>query len=186
MSRHRGGTCELGIAMHTAHGVGHAVRSRACCHVVRMEGTASAAAGSNGEVLLAILDAVLLVAASHRMLEAGGVGGVAGDGDVNVLQLHDGNAFLYGLSAVAANLGTEAIAVSHFLHDVNLVSLEVILGLHEGEAVDAADDLGSILAQAVQDDAQGVLANQSEHNRINISTRTCLQHFTTFNQLKIA
>ena len=75
-----GGTCELSITMHTAHGVGHAVGSGTCSHVVGMQGTAGAAAGSDGEVLAAILHALLLVGAGNGMLEAGGVGGVTGDG----------------------------------------------------------------------------------------------------------
>ena len=41
-----GGTCELSVTMHTAHGVGHAVGSGACSHVVGMQGTAGTAAGS--------------------------------------------------------------------------------------------------------------------------------------------
>ena len=43
-----------------------------------------------------------------------------------------------------------------FLHVSRQV---VILGLHIGEAVDAADNHGSVLAQTVQDHAQGVLTN---------------------------
>ena len=60
-----GGTCELRIRVHTAHGVGHAVGSRACRHVVGVEGTAGAAAGCDGEVLLTLLDAFLLVGAGN-------------------------------------------------------------------------------------------------------------------------
>ena len=41
-----GGTCELSVTMHTAHGVGHAVGSGACSHVVGVQGTAGATAGS--------------------------------------------------------------------------------------------------------------------------------------------
>ena len=47
-----GGTCELSITMHTAHGVGHAVGSGTSSHVVGVQSTAGAAAGSDGEVLL--------------------------------------------------------------------------------------------------------------------------------------
>ena len=61
MGRYGGGTSELGITMHTAEGIGHTIGSRAGSHVIRMQGTASAAAGSYGEVLLALLDALLLV-----------------------------------------------------------------------------------------------------------------------------
>ena len=75
MSRDGGGTGELGVGVHTAHGVGHTVGSGACGHVVRVQGAARAAAGGHGEVLLALLDALLFIGACHRMLEPGGVGG---------------------------------------------------------------------------------------------------------------
>ena len=60
MSGDGGRACKLGIAVHTAHGVGHAVAGRAGGHVVGMQGTARAAAGGDGEVLLALLDALFL------------------------------------------------------------------------------------------------------------------------------
>jgi len=41
-------------------------------HVVRVQGPASAAAGGHGEVLLALLDALLLVGAGNGMLETKG------------------------------------------------------------------------------------------------------------------
>ena len=67
-----GGTGELGVGVHTAHGVGHAVGSGASSHVVGVQSTARAAAGGHGEVLLALLDALLLVGAGNRMLETKG------------------------------------------------------------------------------------------------------------------
>ena len=79
--------------MHTTQRVGQAVACGACSHVIGMQGTARAAAGSDREVLLAVLDGPLLVGAGNQMLEADGVGGVAGDGALHVLLLHDGNAF---------------------------------------------------------------------------------------------
>ena len=72
VGRHGGGTGKLSVGMHTAHGIGHAVGSGAGCHVVGMQGTARAAAGGHGEVLLALLDALLLVGAGNRMLETKG------------------------------------------------------------------------------------------------------------------
>src|SRR5699024_2123411 len=69
---HAGGTGELGVAVHTAHRVGQAVGSRAGGHVVGVQGTAGAAAGSDGEVLLAVLIGPLLVGAGDQVLEAGG------------------------------------------------------------------------------------------------------------------
>ncbi len=90
--RHRRRTCKLRIAVHAAQRVGQAVAGRAGCDVIGVQGTARAAAGSDGEVLLAVLDGPLLVGAGDQVLEADGVGGVAGDGALNVLLLHDGNA----------------------------------------------------------------------------------------------
>ena len=72
VGRHGGGTGELGVGMHTTHGVGHAVGSGAGRHVVGMQGTARAAAGGHGEVLLALLDALFLVGAGNGMLETKG------------------------------------------------------------------------------------------------------------------
>ena len=89
MCRDGGGACELGVGVHAAHGVGHAVGSGTGSHIVGMEGTTRAAAGGDGEVLLALLDAFLLIGTGNGMLEAGGVGGVAGDGNVDALGVHD-------------------------------------------------------------------------------------------------
>ena len=54
--RHRRGACELRVAVHTAHGVGQAVGSRASRHVVRVQGAAGAAAGRHGEVFFAVFE----------------------------------------------------------------------------------------------------------------------------------
>src|SRR5699024_9672851 len=117
---HRGRACELSVAVHTAHGVGQAIGSRASSHVVGVQGTAGAAAGSNGEVLLAVLQSPLLVGACNQVLEAGGVGGVTGDGNVNTLVLHDGNAFQNVVSAVALNSSALAVGESLGLDNLQL------------------------------------------------------------------
>ena len=158
MRRHGGGTGELGVGVHTAHGVGHAVGGRAGAHVVRVQGTASAATGGHGEVLLAGLEALLLVGTRGGVLEARGVGGVTGDGDVHVLVPHDGNALADVVGAVAVNGSAGTIGVGDGLDDLELAREVVELGLHVGEAVDAGDDLSGVLAEAVQDDAQRRLA----------------------------
>ena len=93
------------------------------------------------------------------MLEAGGVGGVTGDGNLNALSLHDGNTLQNVVGAVALDSSALAVGVGDGLDDLELAGGEVIVGLDVGEAVDTADDLGSVLAQAVQDDAQGLLAD---------------------------
>ena len=90
------------------------------------------------------------------MLEAGGVGGVAGDGDVHLLVVHDGHALADVVGAVAADSSALAVGVGDLTDDVQLAGAVVELGLDVGEAVDAGDDLGGVLAQAVQDDAQGL------------------------------
>ena len=144
--------------MHTAHGVGHAVAGGTGGHVVRMQGAARAAAGGDGEVLLALLDALFLIGAGDGMLEAGRVGGVAGDGNVHALGVHDGHALAHVVRAVAAHVRALALAVADLTHDVQLAGEVVELGLNVGEAVDAADDLSSVLAETVEDDAQRLLA----------------------------
>ena len=111
VSRNGGRTGKLSVRMHTAHGIGHTVGSRTCGHVIRMQGTAGAAAGSNREVLLSGFDALLLIGAGYRMLETGRVGGVTGDGNVNVLFPHDGNAFLNIVSTVAVDLGARRLGI---------------------------------------------------------------------------
>ena len=47
-----GAACELGVGVHAAHGVGHAVAGGAGGHVVGVQRAAGAAAGGHGEVLL--------------------------------------------------------------------------------------------------------------------------------------
>ena len=44
MGGHGTGAGKLGVRMHTAHGVGHAVGGRAGSHVVGMQGTARTSA----------------------------------------------------------------------------------------------------------------------------------------------
>ena len=145
--------------MDAAQRVGQAVAGRAGCDVIGVQGTARAAAGSDGEVLLAVLDGPLLISASDQMLEADGVGGVAGDGALNILLLHDGNTLHDVVRAVALDSSTLAGGEGDLLHDGQGLRGDIILGLHIGEAVDTGNDVSSILAQAVQDDAQGGLAD---------------------------
>ena len=92
------------------------------------------------------------------MLEPGGVGGVAGDGDIHLLHLHDGDALQHIVGAVAPDLGTLPVGELHLPDHLQVAGGEVIVGLHVGEAVDAGDDVSGILAQAVEDDAQRLLA----------------------------
>ena len=153
------GACELSVRMHAAHGVGHTIGSGTCSHVIGMQGSACAAARSNGEVLLALLGAFLLVGSRNGMLESGRVGGVTGDGNVNTLLVHDCNAFADVVSAVAANVGALTIGVGDFLDDGQLACKVVKLSLNIGEAVDSGDDLSGVLAETVEDNAERLLTN---------------------------
>ncbi len=155
MCGHRRGACELSIAVHAAQRVGQAVACGACSHVIGMQSTAGTAAGSYGEVLLAVLDGPLLVGAGNQMLEADGVGGVTGDGALHVLHLHDGNAFHNVVSTVALDGCALTLGEGDLLDDSQGLGGDVVLSLNIGEAVDTRNDVSCVLAQAVQDDAQG-------------------------------
>ena len=144
------GARELRIGVHTAPGVGHAVGGGAGGHVVRVQRAARAAAGGDGKVLLALLNALFLVSAGDRVLEAGRVGGVAGDGHVHALA--------DVVRAVAADGGALALGVGDLAHDGQLAGVIIKLGLDIGEAVDTVDDLGGVLAETVEDDAQRLFA----------------------------
>ena len=158
MGGHAGGTGELGIAVHAAHAVGKAVAGRASAHVVRVQGAAGAAAGGNTEILVAGFVGPLLISAGHQMLEAGGVGAVAGDGHLHALLLHNGNAFQHVVCAVAVYGGALASGERLFALDDQLAGLKVVIGLYISKAVDAADDVGGVFAQAVEVDPQRLVA----------------------------
>ena len=157
--RNGGGTCELGVGVHTAHGVGHAVAGGACRHVVGVQGAARAAAGSDGEIVDAVLDAPLLVGACNRMLEAGRVGGVSGDGNSDVLKLHDSHALGNVVCAVALDVGSRAVGISLLLGDGDSLRIGVKLRLAVCEAVYAGDYHSGILAKAVEDNSQGLCSD---------------------------
>ena len=111
--------------MHAAHGVGHAVGGGAGGHVIGMEGAAGAAARGDGEVLLAFLDAFLLVGTGDGMLEAGRVRRVSGDGNVDAFLPHDGDALADVIAAVANDVRALARGVRDLLHDLELAGVVV-------------------------------------------------------------
>ena len=113
-----GGAGELRVGMHPAHGVRHAVGSGARRHVIGMERSARAAARRNGEVLLAVLHAPLLIRARDGMLEARGVGGVARDGDVHALVTHYRDALGDVVRAIALYLRLIAVGIRLFKDDL--------------------------------------------------------------------
>ncbi len=81
------------------------------------------------KILLALLDAFFFVGAGDRVLEAGRVGRVAGDRNVDAFQVHDRDAFADIVGAVAADLGPVALRVGDFLGDGDLAGGVVELGL---------------------------------------------------------
>ena len=101
VSRYGRRACELCIAVHTSHSVGHTVGSRTCSHVVRMERASCSTAGSYREVRLACECALFLVCTCYRVLEACRVCRVTCDGNVNAFFPHYCNAFAYIVSTVA-------------------------------------------------------------------------------------
>ena len=92
------------------------------------------------------------------MLEAGGVGGVACDGHIHAFAPHDGYAFAHVVRAIAVHFRTGTVGIRLVAHFFQFTGEVVKFRLHIGEAVDAGNNHGSVLAQAVQDDAQGIFA----------------------------
>ena len=141
MGGHGAGASKLSVGVHPAHGVSHTVGGRAGCHIVRVQGAARTTAGGHGEILLALLNAFLLIRTGHRMLEPGGVGGITGDGHIHALVVHDGHALPDVIRAVAADCGPLAFRIFDLPDDLQFAGIVIKLRLDIGEAIDAADDL---------------------------------------------
>ena len=171
--------CELGVGMHSAHRVCKAVACRACSHVVGMQSSSGTASGSNGEVLLAVFDAPFLVCSCNGMLESGGVGGVAGYGNINLLKSHDCNALVDIVGAVAANLALLTVGESFLIDDVELIGVFVVLGLNVSEAVNTRYDVCRILAETVEDNAKGLCSDLVSLLGNADSTFGCSKAFVT-------
>ena len=150
------GARKLRVGVHTSHGVGHAVAGRTCRHVVGVKRSAGAAARRDREVLDAVFIAPFLVGAGDRVLESRRVGGVAGDGNADVFELHDGHALGNVVRAVALDVRSRTVGVGLLIHDLYLLGEGVELGLDVGEAVDPRNDERGVLAEAVQDNAEGL------------------------------
>jgi hypothetical protein len=74
-----------------------------------MQSTAGTAAGGNGEIFFALFQGFLFIGAGNRVLETGRVGRVSGDGNMYPFVMHDGNAFLHVVAAVAVNSSSFAV-----------------------------------------------------------------------------
>ncbi len=156
-------TCELCVAVHTAESIGHTVGSRTCSHVIRVQRTARTAARCNAEIRFAGEDTLFLVRTCYRVLEAGRVGRVTGDGYIHVLMPENSYTLAYVVCTVAVNLRTRTVAVRFLAHDLQFAREIVELGLYIGKSVDTADDHSSVFAQTVQDAAERVLTHLVRH-----------------------
>ena len=103
MSRNGRRTGKLSVGVHTTHSIGHTVGGGACRHVIRVKCTACTAARSNGEIVYVVFNAPFLISACNRVLEAGRVGGVAGNGNAYLFKLHYSNALGNIIRTVALN-----------------------------------------------------------------------------------
>ena len=170
--------------MHTTHRIRHTIGSRTCCHVIRMERTARTATRSNGEVFLAFFDAFFLIAASYWMLETSRVRGVTSDGNIYIFQMHDSNAFLYGISTIAFYVSTYTIAVFDFFNNIYFVSFEIIISYNISETIDTANDLSCVFTKTVQNNTQRVLTNFVSCLRDTDSTLSSSKGFMTSEECK--
>ena len=97
------------------------------------------------------------------MLETCRVGRVTCDRHVNILTPVDSYTLTNVVCAVAVNLCTGTVRVSDAVNNLQLTCIVIKLSLNVCEAVDTADDLCSILAKTVEDNAQRVLTNLVGH-----------------------
>ena len=141
--------------MHSAHAVGQTVGGGARRHIVRVEGSAGAAAGGDGEVFSAVFHAPFLIGSRYKVLKAGGVRGVAGDGNIHALALHYRNALTNVVRTVAADSAAFTVGELHLADNVQPVVFKVKIRFHIGEAVHTGNNIGGVLAQTVQNNADG-------------------------------
>jgi len=92
-----------------------------------VEGSARTATRSNREVLNTVLVTPLLVGACNGVLESGGVGGVTGDGNADVLKLLFFVCFfdfyLYNTTKFRANQVKKGVPLAKILTSYNLYGI---------------------------------------------------------------
>ncbi len=88
------------------------------------------------------------------MLETGRVGGIAGDRDIHPFEMVNGHALPDIVGPEAADLRAFTAGVGGLGDHMQFAGGVVEPGLDIGEAVDPRNDLGGILAQAVEDDPE--------------------------------
>jgi hypothetical protein len=73
---------------------------------------------------------------------------------------HDGYAFAYIVGAIALNLGTRAFGIRSLADYSEFACVVIEIGEDISEAVDAGDNLRSVLAKTVKDDAERLFADE--------------------------
>jgi len=113
------------------------------------------------------------------MLESGGVGGVTGDGNANVLQSHDSNALGNVVSTVATNGSTGTVRICGLVNNAYFLGSVVKLSLYVGKAVDTGNDHSGILAETVKDNAKRLVTNLVSVKSDLDSTLCCCEGLVT-------
>ena len=80
------------------------------------------------------------------MLETGRVRGIAGNGNIHALLVHDGNTLAHIVRTVAAYFRTFSLGVRNLTHGREFAGIIVKLCLHIGETIDPGNNLCCILA----------------------------------------
>ncbi len=73
-----------------------------------------------------------------------------------MFELHNGNAFGHVIRAVALNLSSGTVGESNGVNRLNRFGVGVELRSYVSEAVYSRNDISRVLAQAVEDNAQGL------------------------------
>ena len=145
--------------MHTSHCICHTVRSRSCCHVVRVKCTSCTTTWSNWEIFLSSFKTLFLICSCYRVLESCRVCRVSCDGYIYVLFPHDLNTFYYVVSSVAVNFCTKSVRISLTEYFFQLSCMIVKLCLNICKSVDTCNDLSSVFSKTVQDNTKRFLTN---------------------------
>ena len=139
--RDRGRTGKLRVAVHTAHGIGQAVGSRAGGHIVRVERAARAAVGCNREIFDAVLIRPFLIRTGNQVLETRRVCRVTRNGNVDFFVLHNGDALKHVVGAIDLDLGAFAVGIRRLADDLQLACGEIVVGFDIRKAVDAGNNI---------------------------------------------
>ena len=92
------------------------------------------------------------------MLETGGVGGVARNGNGYVFQLHNRNAFGNVICAVAFNFRSRAVGERYAVNYLNRFGIGVETRSAIGKAVNSRNYIRRVLAESVKDNSKGLYA----------------------------